>query len=354
MKKLIAMLLAAAMVLGLAACSSSTTTAPTTAATTAPDKTEATTVPETAAASSSWPTDTVSMYVPAKAGGGTDMMARLFIQGMSEANGGNYIVVNDVTGGGTVAAETVRNAKPDGLNLLMYHTGLCTSIASGQYAHTLDEFTICGLFITPSTEAGGAIFVPGNSPFNTIEELVDYAKEHPGELMTGIQNGSSSQLVTALFTNAVGIELTAVEAGSNADKVTALMGNQIDMCFMNTTGNDQYVQNGDLKCLVQWGAEGCSRSSLFPDVRLLEEVYPDAEMARLDMIGYIAGPKGMSAEDVAEINRVVKAAIENPTVQEGYAKLSSAVTYYTAEEAAEILRVCQEGTSAAFALVNGK
>lgn len=351
MKKIFAMILAAALVLGLVACGSGSSGA---ANTPAPQKSETAPAANGGSAASSWPSDTVSMYVPAKAGGGTDMMARLFIQGMSEANGANYIVVNDVTGGGTVAAETVRNAKPDGLNLLMYHTGLCTSIASGQYAHTLDDFTILGLFITPSDEAGGAIFVPGNSPFNTIEELVAYAKEHPGELMTGIQNGSSSQLITALFTNAVGIELTSVEAGSNADKVTALMGNQIDLCFMNTTGNDQYVQNGDLKCLIQWGAEGCGRSSLFPDVPLLEEVYPDMSMARLDMIGYIAGPKGMSAEDVAEINRVIKAAIENPTVQEGYAKLSTAVAYYTAEESAEILRVSQEATSTAYALVNAQ
>ena len=115
------------------------------------------------AGGSNWPTDTVSFYVPAKAGGGTDMTARVFLQGINEVHPGNYIVVNDVTGGGTVAAENVRNAKPDGLNLLAYHTGLCTSIASGQYAHDLSEFTICGMFITVPDEATGGLFVPGNS-----------------------------------------------------------------------------------------------------------------------------------------------------------------------------------------------
>lgn len=351
MKKIFAMILAAALVLGLVACGSGSSGA---ANTPAPQKSETAPAANGGSAASSWPSDTVSMYVPAKAGGGTDMMARLFIQGMSEANGANYIVVNDVTGGGTVAAETVRNAKPDGLNLLMYHTGLCTSIASGQYAHTLDDFTICGMFITAPEEATGAVFVPGNSPFNTMEELVAYAQAHPGELMCGMQNGSSSQLITGLLEQALNIDCTQVEAGSNADKVTALMGNQIDFCFMNTTGNDQYVKSGDLKCLVQWGAEGAVRSEMFPDVPLLEELYPDVDMPRLDMYGYIAGPKSLSEADVAEINRVIKAAVENPTVQEGYQKLGSAVAYMTAEEATQILQASQAATNQAYALVNAQ
>ena len=209
------------------------------------------------AGGSNWPTDTVSFYVPAKAGGGTDMTARVFLQGINEVHPGNYIVVNDVTGGGTVAAENVRNAKPDGLNLLAYHTGLCTSIASGQYAHDLSEFTICGMFITVPDEATGGLFVPGNSKFDKLEDLIAYGKEHPGELMAGMQNGSSTQLIEVLFEKEFDFQATMVDAGSNADKVTALMGNQIDYCFMNTTGNDQYVQSGDLKCLVAWGGKGC-------------------------------------------------------------------------------------------------
>ena len=146
------------------------------------------------AGGSNWPTDTVSFYVPAKAGGGTDMTARVFLQGINEVHPGNYIVVNDVTGGGTVAAENVRNAKPDGLNLLAYHTGLCTSIASGQYAHDLSEFTICGMFITVPDEATGGLFVPGNSKFDKLEDLIAYGKkiDHIQLNVAGIHNVSNA------------------------------------------------------------------------------------------------------------------------------------------------------------------
>lgn len=305
---------------------------------------------------SSWPGDTVSLYVPATAGGGTDMAARLFSQGMAEVNGANYIVVNDTTGGGSVAAEQVRNASPDGLTLLAYHTGLCTSIASGQYAHGLDEFQMLGLFITEPEFASAGVFVPGNSQFNTLEELVDYAKEHPGELLSGIQQGSSSQLITAMLEKSLEIESTYVDVGSNADKVTALMGNQIDWVMMNTTGNDQYVKSGDLKCLMQFGIVGCERADIFPDVPTLGEIYPevDKSMPRLSNIGYIAGPLGMSEADIAEISRVIKGAVETATVQDGYAQMGMVVEYYTVEDAAAVIAEQQEAYIEAYKLVNGQ
>lgn len=351
MKKFFAAMTAAAMALSLAACGSSASSA----SSQSEAASESSSTAAAATGESSWPSDTVSLYIPAKAGGGTDMLGRLFAQGMSEVNGGNYIIVNDVTGGGTVAAETVRNADPDGLNLLMYHTGLCTSIASGQYSHTLDEFQILGLFITEPEEASGAIFVPGNSPYNTLEELIADAKAHPGEQLVGIQQGSSSQLITGLLMQAFGIECTTVDAGSNADKVTALMGNQLDWVMMNTTGNDQYVESGDLKCLMQFGVVDCTRSSLFPDVPTLDEIDPEmsAALPRLSNIGYIAGPKGMSEADIAEIHRVIKGAIETDTVQDGYKQMATVVEYVPIDEAEAILKEQQEAYNEAYALVNG-
>ena len=336
-----------AAALGLTACGgSSSTAASSTAASSAAGSTAS-------AGGSNWPTDTVSFYVPAKAGGGTDMLGRVFLQALNEVHPGNYIVVNDVTGGGSVAAETVRNAKPDGLNLLMYHTGLCVSYASGQYAHTLDEFRVIGLFSTPSDEAAAGMFVPGNSPFNSFDELLSYAKEHPGELMAGVQTGTTSALLEAMFEKEFDFKATSVDAGSNADKVTALMGNQIDFCLMNTTGNDQYVQSGDLKCLVTMGTKGCKRSSIIPDTPTLDELYPDNTYNNLDMLCYIAGPKDMSDEDVQTISEAMKAACETDTVKEGYKKLSATVEWVSPEDATELLKASQEATIEAYKLANG-
>ena len=101
------------------------------------------------------------------------------------------------------------------------------------------------------------------------------------------------------------------------------MGNQIDYCFMNTTGNDQYVQSGDLKCWWPGAARAASAAPSSPDTPTLEEIYPDENMPRLDMYGYIAGPAGMSDELVQTINDAIKEAVETDTVKEGYKKLAT-------------------------------
>ena len=131
------------------------------------------------------------------------------------------------------------------------------------------------------------------------------------------------------------------------------MGNQIDYCFMNTTGNDQYVQSGDLKCLVAWGGKGCKRSSIIPDTPTLEEIYPDENMPRLDMYGYIAGPAGMSDELVQTINDAIKEAVETDTVKEGYKKLA---TTSSGSLPQTLLRSCSSArtpTNEAYALTQG-
>jgi len=358
MKKLIALTLALVMSLGLTACGSSASSAAASDAT-APGSTAASSSESTAAPSSegesTWPTDVVSLIVPATAGGGTDILTRLFADALADVTGGKFIVVNDTTGAGTVAAETVRNAEPDGLTLLAYHTGLCTSIASGQYDHSLDEFEIIGFYSTPPEESASAIFVPGNSPFNTMAELAEYAKAHPGELMSGIQQGSASQMITVMVEKAYGFESTHVDVGSNADKVTALMGNQLDYVMMSTTGNQQYVESGDLKCLMQFGVVNSTRSSLFPDVPTIEEDNPEAAKAlpRLDSICYFAGPKGMSKADIEKISQAMKQALESEEVQAGYKKLACAGVWYSPEEATEIISKMQEDYTAAYNAVNG-
>ena len=112
---------------------------------------------------------------------------------------------------------------------------------------------------------------------------------------------------------------------------------------MNTTGNDQYVQSGDLKCLVAWGGKGCKRSSIIPDTPTLEEIYPDENMPRLDMYGYIAGPAGMSDELVQTINDAIKEAVETDTT----------VEWVSPADSVEILQQCQNAYNEAYALTQG-
>lgn len=353
-KRMLALLLAGAMCLSLAACGNADKPSDSSKA---PAGTNST-APEGGDSESSWPTDTVTMYVPATAGGGTDVMARLFVQAMGEVNGANYIVVNDTSGNGTVPCETVRNATPDGLNLLMYHSTMLSNFATGNYDHGIEDFQVLGLFTTANTEtATSGIYVSKDSPFNTFEELVEYAKANPGELINAVQNTGMTHFMTCLMEEGIGYKTTIVDAGANVDRVTALMGGQVDVSLIPSVTAAPYVESGDLKCLCTLGAvAGIGRDTNHPDVPTLGEINKewDESFTRVDAICFIAGPKGMAQADIDEIHRVIKGAVESSTVQDGYAKMGSVVVYKTIDESVQWLSDVQSAFVKAAPMVVGQ
>ena len=343
-KQILSLLLAVGLILCLTACSGSGTSSN---GTSSAGGSAGAPAGSGNAGDSKWPTGSVSLYVPATAGGGTDMIARVFTKVASEVAGKPVVVVNDTTGGGTVAAETVRNADTEGLDLLLTNTGFCATIAAGQYAHTMQDFTILGAVTTEGLEGGG-IFVNKDSPFETLEDLISYAKEHPGELNAGVQNNSSSHYVQILFEQEVGISTTIVDAGSNADKVTKLMGGSIDLCVLANTGTSQYVESGDLRCLVQLSS---NHSELIPDAPTMEDLGYNSCYLGMSMI--LLGPPNMDPADCAKIDAVLKECSESSEVQEGYATLGAEWNYMTREETAAYLEKTQADYDAAYALMNG-
>lgn len=89
---------------------------------------------------------TVEVLVPAKAGGGTDVMARALTTKISKDAGINMTVVNNTDGNGVVAMETVRTAKPDGSKILQFHTTMLIKSAVGVYDKTAaEDFKIVGV-----------------------------------------------------------------------------------------------------------------------------------------------------------------------------------------------------------------
>lgn len=261
------------------------------------------------AAASNWPDGDVTIYVTAGAGGSSDTIVRQFVERMKKITGQNIIVVNDTTGGNSVAYETVRNAKPDGLTLLGYHGGLCVQYASGQYSHSLDEFTVVGS-LTSSDRIGYGIFVNGKSEFNTWDDFVQYAKAHPNELTVGVETNNADHLLEILLEQRFGYQLSIVSAGSNAEKIPLLMGGNLDVCLLSPSGVTDYVASGDLKCLCLFGEE--TLDDLMPGVPCFKDMGEDPEL--LSMFFYLAGPAGIPDEIAESINSVLEEISHDDTI----------------------------------------
>ncbi len=299
----------------------------------------------TFAASAAWPDGDVTVYVPANPGGSSDMIARLDTDAMSKITGANFVVVNDTTGANSVAYETVRSADPDGQTLLIYHGGMCTQYASGQYDHSLDEFDVLG-GLTTSDTIGYGIYVSGKSEFETLDDLVAYAKENPNKLTAAIETNNMDHLIEGMFAKQFGIELNVVSGGSNTEKLPLLMGGNVDICFFTPAGNADYVASGDLKCLASFGSE---RSELLPDVPTLTEL--GEEPILLPIFFFIAGPKGMSDEVKADVDAVIEQISADEKIQEAVTSYGMQWTYEPLEQVIENAHEMQAAYVEAFSLI---
>ncbi len=297
-------------------------------------------------ADEAWPNGDVTVYVPANPGGSSDMIARLDTDAMSKITGANFVVVNDTTGANSVAYETVRNADPDGQTLMIYHGGMCTQFASGQYDHSLDEFDVVG-GLTTSDEIGYGIYVNGKSEFETLDDLVAYAKENPNKLTAAVETNNMDHLIEGLFAKQFGIELNVVSGGSNTEKLPLLMGGNVDICFFTPAGNADYVTSGDLKCLASFGSV---RSDLLPEVPTLTEL--GQEPILLPIFFFMAGPKGMSDEVKASIDSVIEQISTDEQIQEAVTSYGMQWSYLPIDEVVENAHEMQALYVEAFSLIH--
>lgn len=295
MKKLTALLLTAAFCLSLAACASSNPSASSAAPSSGASSAEpaGSTAPAT-----NWPTDTVTFTVPASPGGGTDTQARIVADYLQRTTGVAFNVVNDTTGGNTVALENARHAKPDGTNLLFFHTSPLMNYYQGKIDfNPLDEYTI---ITSVGQQADGAICVPANAPYSTGEEFIAYAKEHPGELTFGSTLGGNSQAMIQTFFDAADVDINLVDAGNEADWVTAMMAGSIDVCMLTPTTALQHIEAGNFKPLI---VTGPAPSDLFPGLPCFADFgCKDIWTVKF----FIFGPKDLDEGVVTALNQLLK------------------------------------------------
>ena len=267
MKKLVALLLAAMMLVSIAAAASA----------------EADYKP-------TWPKKNVTFVVPAKPGGGTDMAARVIAEYLQRVTGKAFTVNNDTSGGNMAALEKTRHFKKDGSELLFYHNNIILSWYQGKLNfNPMEEYTFVD---TVAGTGAGPLVVRANSPYKTAEEFIAYAKEHPGEIRVGTELGRNGHCMIALFANALGLDLKFVDAGSSADQLTALLSGSVDVVLLITSMVQQYVENGDVIPLM---TAGSTRPAEWPDIPSFADLGSNSVWS---VWSTVMGPKDLDPEVV--------------------------------------------------------
>ena len=200
-----------------------------------------------ATAASAFPDKTVTIVVPFAAGGPTDKVARDFAEAIRKPLGGAVVVVENVGGaGGTLGANKVAKAAPDGHTLLLYHIGMSTSPALYRKMpyDTLGDFEYLGMINeTPMTLIGRSTL-----PANNFAELAKWMADNKGKInLANAGLGAASHLCGLLVQQAMKIDMTTVPYKGTAPAMTDLLGGQVDLLCDQTTNTSTQIEAGKVK-----------------------------------------------------------------------------------------------------------
>ena len=263
-----------------------------------------------AVAQQAFPTKPIRLIVGFAPGGGTDIVARAIAPKMGEILGQSVIVENKSGAAGTIGADQVAKANPDGYTLLMGHSNsnaIAPFVLTNVPYNPLTDFT-------PITYLGyvpNVLVVKASLPVNSVPELIAMAQANPGKLTYGSSGiGSTQHLAGALFAKIAGISLNHVPYKGSGQAIIDLLGGQITMNFDTLPPNLQQIKEGSLKALA---ISTPKRLSILPNVPTFNEV----GITGFEVTNWysVMGPKNMDPVVVNKIDQAVKAAMADPQIK---------------------------------------
>ncbi len=266
--------------------------------------------PFLALAQQAFPNKPIRLIVGFAPGGGTDIVARAIAPKMGEILGQSVIVENKSGAAGTIAADQIAKANPDGYTLLVGHSNsnaIAPFVLSSVPYNPATDFT-------PITYLGyvpNVLVVKSSLPVNSVAQLISLAKSNPGQMTYGSSGiGSTQHLAGALFGKIAGIQINHVPYKGSGQAIIDLLGGQITMNFDTLPPNLQQIKEGSLKALA---ISTPKRLSILPNVPTFNEV----GITGFDVTNWysIMGPKGMDPAVVNKIDQAAKAAMADPQIK---------------------------------------
>jgi tripartite-type tricarboxylate transporter receptor subunit TctC len=266
------------------------------------------------AAAQAFPTKPIRMLVAYAPGGGTDILARVIAQGMSDDLGQPVVVENKPGAGSQVATEIVAKAPPDGYTILM--ATIAHSINPGLYPKlpydSLNDFAPVSLVASVPL----IILVSPTVPAGSVKELVALAKANPGKLNNAMATGSMPHLAGEMFKKMAGIEVVPVAFKGNSPAYPDLMAGRVQFMFDALSAGLPQAQSGKLKGIAVTSAQ---RSQAAPDIpTVAESGLPGFEAEA--WYGVLAPAKTPPAV-VDRLNAAIRKTVATPAIRDRLAGL---------------------------------
>jgi tripartite-type tricarboxylate transporter receptor subunit TctC len=281
----------------------------------------------------SWPTRQITMVVPFPAGGPADVVARMVSAEINRVTGQPVLVENRSGAGGNIGGASVAKANPDGYTLLFATPGPAANNKLMYKTMPYDPETD----LTPiAYVANSPMIIVGNPkiPAKNMKELVAYAKANPGKLTSGHPgNGTLGHIATALFAKQAGISLTMVPYKGTAPLTTDVLGGQVDLAVDFMPTYIPLVKDGKL---TGFAVTTEKRVSLTPDIGTVME----SGVAKFESVAWYAllGPKGLPADVVTKLNKIVNDYIQTSEAKDKMAGLGVVPAGGTPQDLANLVK----------------
>ena len=204
------------------------------------------------------------MVIALAPGGGVDTTGRFIAAKLTQAWGQPVVADNRPGAGGSIAAEIVSHAPPDGYTLLMTSSGITItpSIMKLPYDPLKDLLPVTLAVISP-----GVMVVHPSIPVKNVKELIAFAKARPGELFySSSGQGSGQHLSMALFCQMTGVKMTHVPYKGTAPSITDVVGGRIAVTVASVISTRPMFTSGKLRALAVVGPKRTPALPEFPTV----------------------------------------------------------------------------------------
>lgn len=277
MKKVVSLILALVMALSLVACSGGKTTS---------------------GSDGEWkPTKTVNIYMTHGAGGDTDYMGRQLATALEKVLGVSVVVTNVTGSNGATCMQQYKDGNTDGYTFIATNSAaLNGNEATGMVDFGYDAFEPVAVY---GIQSGENIVVPADSPYDTLEELIEASKQNSGQIKYGISTGGGVYIQACVLTNLGGAEFNIIDVGDGATRLAALLGGEVDATSLPYSTAADYIENGQLKTLCTCLSKA---PDLLPNMKTAQETIPELV---IDTEYVLLAPKGTPANIVKAMNDAV-------------------------------------------------
>jgi tripartite-type tricarboxylate transporter receptor subunit TctC len=290
----------------------------------------------TAAQAQNFPNRPVKIIVAFSPGGGTDIVARLLGQKLTEMWGQQIIVENRAGASGTIGTELAARAAPDGYTLFM---GTLGNLSVNKHLYPKMNVDPLRDFapITKVVDVHFVMVVHPSVPARNLAEFIALAKSKPGQITYASSGpGGAPHLAAESFKRMAGVDMPHIPYKASAQSFQDLLGGQVMMTMDSQIQALPYIRDGKLRAL---GVLGKTRSPQLPDVPTIGEVLPGYELT--NWFGLVA-PAATPKDILAKISADVAKALENQELRDKITALSATVVGDTPEQFGAAMRADSE------------